>query len=127
VRHLATVQRQAQLPRPIVSRPPPCRFTPSLSLSLFNLFSYPLPSPSPAPVFLPCRQNCNAGFLVCSTHRGARIGNALGRAYLVVGPRLGYRASVFNLVYVNNTASLAIWDRLGFTRAGLGPFSSTLS
>ncbi|KZT54042.1 hypothetical protein CALCODRAFT_412476, partial [Calocera cornea HHB12733] len=31
----------------------------------------------------------------------------------------GYVASVYNLVYANNTASLKIWDQLGFTRAGL--------
>jgi RimJ/RimL family protein N-acetyltransferase len=36
-------------------------------------------------------------------------------------PRLGYEASVFNLVYVNNLASVAIWDRLGFERAGRIP------
>ncbi len=31
--------------------------------------------------------------------RGKKIGLALGQSYLVYAPRLGYRASVFNLVY----------------------------
>lgn len=35
--------------------------------------------------------------------------------------RLGYKYSVFNLVYVNNIASVKIWDSLGFQRAGLIP------
>jgi ribosomal protein S18 acetylase RimI-like enzyme len=72
------------------------------------------------------KQNCNAGFIVFPKHRGLKVGLALGRSYLHYGPRLGYRASVFNLVYANNKASLAIWDRLGFTRAGLIPEAGRL-
>lgn len=64
----------------------------------------------------------------------------LGKSYLHYGPLLGYKASVFNLVYATNTGSLRyvkrysgmidgvqtqivlrIWDSLGFTRAGLIP------
>jgi len=33
---------------------------------------------------------------------------------------------VFNLVYKNNLASVAIWDRLGFQRAGLIPDAGRL-
>ena len=54
------------------------------------------------------------------------MGLALGRAYLVFAPLLGYKSSVFNLVFVNNKASLAIWDRLGFTRVGLIPNAGRL-
>ena len=39
---------------------------------------------------------------------------------------LGYKYSVFNLVYVNNIASVKIWDSLGFTRAGLVPKAGRL-
>jgi ribosomal protein S18 acetylase RimI-like enzyme len=39
---------------------------------------------------------------------------------------LGYKASVFNLVYVSNVASLKIWDALGFQRAGLVPNAGLL-
>lgn len=68
----------------------------------------------------------------------------MGKAYLYYAPRLGklisqaravefsfmpgagYRGSVFNLVYVSNTASLRIWDALGFERAGLIPNAGRL-
>lgn len=69
---------------------------------------------------------CNAGFVVPSVHRGLRIGSTLGRSYLHYGPRLGYRGSVFNLVYVSNAASVRIWDALGFQRAGLIPGAGRL-
>ena len=51
-------------------------------------------------------QICNAGFLVPPSQRGHGIGSVLARSYLHYGPRLGYEASVFNLVYVNNVASV---------------------
>ncbi|EPS93049.1 hypothetical protein FOMPIDRAFT_1026643 [Fomitopsis schrenkii] len=69
---------------------------------------------------------CNAGFLVPLTQRGRGIGAVLARSYLYYGPRLGYEASVFNLVYVNNTASVRLWEALGFTKAGLIPRAGRL-
>lgn len=39
-------------------------------------------------------------------HRGRGFGTALAKSYLYYAPRLGYQASVFNLVYVNNIASV---------------------
>ncbi|GAA5864583.1 hypothetical protein JCM3774_005174 [Rhodotorula dairenensis] len=69
---------------------------------------------------------CNAGFVVPTVHRGLRVGSTLGRAYLHYGPQLGYRGSVFNLVYVSNEASVRIWDALGFQRAGLIPGAGRL-
>ena len=33
---------------------------------------------------------------------------------------------MFNLVYVNNLASVAIWERLGFKRVGLIPAAGRL-
>ncbi|KZO97328.1 acyl-CoA N-acyltransferase [Calocera viscosa TUFC12733] len=69
---------------------------------------------------------CNGGFIVDPSHRGAGYGYILGMSYLQFAPRLGYLASVFNLVYANNTASLKIWDKLGFTRAGLIPRAGRL-
>jgi GNAT superfamily N-acetyltransferase len=51
-------------------------------------------------------QICNAGFVVSPNHRGGGYGTVLGKSYLHYGPKLGYRASVFNLVYVNNVASV---------------------
>ena len=71
-------------------------------------------------------QLCNAGFIVPETSRGQNIGKTLGRAYLHFGPLLGYRGSVFNLVYASNVASSKIWDSLGFERAGLIPGAGRL-
>ncbi|KAL0955760.1 hypothetical protein HGRIS_001975 [Hohenbuehelia grisea] len=70
--------------------------------------------------------NCNAGFVVPPHQRGRNFGTILAKSYLYYGPRLGYEASVFNLVYVNNTASIRLWDRLGFTKAGVIPRAGRL-
>lgn len=70
--------------------------------------------------------NCNAGFVVPPQSRGTGIGGVLGQSYLFYGPKAGYRASVFNLVYANNQASLRIWDRLGFSRIGVVPEAGLL-
>ncbi|KAG0151816.1 hypothetical protein CROQUDRAFT_36247 [Cronartium quercuum f. sp. fusiforme G11] len=69
---------------------------------------------------------CNAGFVVNHRHRGQKIGKSLAISYLYYAPRLGYRSSVFNLVYTNNLASMAIWDSLGFKRVGLIPEAGRL-
>ncbi|KAJ1306185.1 hypothetical protein OPQ81_010894 [Rhizoctonia solani] len=69
---------------------------------------------------------CNAGFVVRTQFRRLGLGNLLGQSYVRNAPQLGYKASVFNLVYANNIGSLAIWDRLGFTRAGLIPKAGRL-
>jgi len=69
---------------------------------------------------------CNAGFVVPPSHRGNGYGHVLARSYLYYAPRLGYEASVFNLVYVNNVASVRLWERLGFVKAGLIPRAGRL-
>ena len=51
-------------------------------------------------------QICNAGFLIPPLQRGKGFGGVLARSYLHYAPQLGYEASVFNLVYVNNVASV---------------------
>ncbi|KAJ3504458.1 hypothetical protein NLJ89_g7920 [Agrocybe chaxingu] len=69
---------------------------------------------------------CNAGFIVPPTQRGTGCGSALSRSYVHYAPRLGYHGSVFNLVYVNNTASVRLWEKLGFTKAGRIPQAGRL-
>jgi len=44
-------------------------------------------------------QNCNAGFLVPPIQRGKKVGGALAESFLVYAPKLGYKSSVFNLVF----------------------------
>lgn len=45
----------------------------------------------------------------------------MAETFLILAPHLGYKASVFNLVFANNEASIRIWDKLGFQRAGIIP------
>ncbi|CEP60121.1 N-acetyltransferase family protein LALA0_S01e03510g [Lachancea lanzarotensis] len=68
-----------------------------------------------------CSHNCNAGFLVNSVQRGQKIGFRLGQVYLKWAPLLGYKYSVFNLVFVTNPGSWRIWDKLQFDRIGYIP------
>jgi len=64
---------------------------------------------------------CNAGFITFPASRSLGIGTLLGTSYVHNAPLLGYRASVFNLVYASNVASLRIWERLGFEKVGKIP------
>ncbi len=49
---------------------------------------------------------CNAGFMIPPNHRQFGYGMTLAKSYLHYAPLLGYKASVFNLVYATNTGSL---------------------
>ncbi|SCU79848.1 LAFA_0B05996g1_1 [Lachancea sp. 'fantastica'] len=68
-----------------------------------------------------CSHNCNAGFLVNTCQRGQKIGFRLGQLYLKWAPLLGYKYSVFNLVFITNPGSWKIWDKLKFDRIGYIP------
>ncbi|KAI5121446.1 hypothetical protein M0805_009555 [Coniferiporia weirii] len=69
---------------------------------------------------------CNAGFVVPFPARGHGFARVLARSYLHYAPRLGYQASVFNLVYVNNAASVHLWESLDFSKAGRIPRAGRL-
>lgn len=69
---------------------------------------------------------CNGGFVIPPAHRRFGYGKTLGKSYLHYAPQLGFKASVFNLVYTSNIGSMKIWDSLGFTRAGLIPRAGRL-
>ncbi|WP_338461360.1 GNAT family N-acetyltransferase [Synechococcus elongatus IITB7] len=64
---------------------------------------------------------CNCGFAVAAAARGQGIGQALGQHALQVAPSFGFRAMQFNLVVATNTASIRIWQQLGFTTIGQLP------
>ncbi|EGA80293.1 hypothetical protein QA23_5154 [Saccharomyces cerevisiae Lalvin QA23] len=74
-----------------------------------------------------CSHNCNAGFLVNGAHRGQKVGYRLAQVYLNWAPLLGYKYSIFNLVFVTNQASWKIWDKLNFQRIGLVPHAGILN
>jgi L-amino acid N-acyltransferase YncA len=50
----------------------------------------------------------------------------MGKTFLDYAPKLGYKYSVFNLVFANNLASLKIWDSLGFAIIGRVPGTARL-
>ena len=53
-------------------------------------------------------------------HWNKGYGRVLAKSYLYYGPKLGYRGSVFNLVYVNNTASIRCASGVIFSTFALG-------
>ncbi|KAI9042473.1 GNAT family N-acetyltransferase [Aspergillus affinis] len=61
-----------------------------------------------------CSHVCNAGFLTTAAARGRGVG-------------IGYKYSVFNLVFENNVASVKIWERLGFKIIGRVPGAARLA
>lgn len=69
---------------------------------------------------------CNAGFVVPTSARGRGLGHVLARSFISTAPRLGYRGSVFNLVYSSNVASLRLWEAHGFNVVGRIPQAGRL-
>lgn len=69
---------------------------------------------------------CNGGFIVKPEFRGLGCGDFMGESYVEWAPRLGFKSSIFNLVYANNPGSYRIWDKLGFTRIGVIPQAGRL-
>jgi ribosomal protein S18 acetylase RimI-like enzyme len=64
--------------------------------------------------------------MVNPVHRGLGIGSILGKAFLRIVPVIGYKASMFNLVFVSNVASIKLWRRLGFQEIGRIPNAGRL-
>ncbi|KAJ3356858.1 hypothetical protein HDU83_009670 [Entophlyctis luteolus] len=46
-----------------------------------------------------CSHICNGGFITASEWRGQGVGKIMGKAFIQLAPLLGYKASVFNLVF----------------------------
>lgn len=67
------------------------------------------------------RKICNGGFIVHKDHRKKGVGGVMAKAFLQLAPALGYRASMFNLVFVSNVASIKLWKGLGFQEIGRIP------
>ncbi|KAJ3334613.1 hypothetical protein HDU93_007644 [Gonapodya sp. JEL0774] len=73
-----------------------------------------------------CSHICNGGFLTMPTHRNQGVGRVMARAFLRLAPALGYRASMFNLVFESNEASVRLWRSLGFRETGRVPKAGRL-
>jgi L-amino acid N-acyltransferase YncA len=50
----------------------------------------------------------------------------MGHAFLLLAKDLGYRAAMFNLVFVTNEPSLRLWRALGFREIGRLPNAGNL-
>ena len=66
-----------------------------------------------------CSHICNGGFITNKKYRGLGVATILGRIYLRIAKDLGYRGSLFNLVFANNIPSIRVWEKLGFKRSGV--------
>ncbi|ORE03524.1 hypothetical protein BCV72DRAFT_244311 [Rhizopus microsporus var. microsporus] len=73
-----------------------------------------------------CSHICNGGFFVMDHYRGVGAGVAMGEAFKTLVPAIGYKASLFNLVFENNPGSIAIWKKLGFQQVGRIPNAGRL-
>lgn len=67
------------------------------------------------------RHVCNCGYMVHPDHRRRGIGKALCEHSLAMARELDYRAMQFNLVVATNTASIALWQAMGFSTVGRLP------
>jgi len=68
-----------------------------------------------------CSHVCNGGFITNPSYRGLGVGAFMGENFKRLAKDLGYRASLFNLVFANNTASVKLWQKLGFTQLAIIP------
>ena len=73
-----------------------------------------------------CSHICNAGFIVHPSQRGKGLGKMMGQIFPRLAQALGYRASLFNLVFVSNKASLELWRSLGYQKLARIPEAGNL-
>mmetsp|Transcript_4074 Transcript_4074/g.12240 ORF Transcript_4074/g.12240 Transcript_4074/m.12240 type:complete len:192 (+) Transcript_4074:67-642(+) len=74
-----------------------------------------------------CSHICNGGLLVVDEWRGRGVGRALAQAFEIAAPKLGYEAAFFNLVFLDNPASLSLWRSLGYEQVGRVPSAKVAS
>jgi L-amino acid N-acyltransferase YncA len=68
-----------------------------------------------------CSHICNGGFIVSPTFRRLGAATIMGKEFLGLAPLQGYGAAMFNLVFVDNEASLKLWRKLEFKEIGVVP------
>lgn len=73
-----------------------------------------------------CSHICNGGFFTAPVARNRGVGRCMAEAFVTVVPALGYKASMFNLVFANNAASVRLWRSLGFREIGRIPKAGRL-
>lgn len=73
-----------------------------------------------------CSHICNGGFLVHQEYRNKGVGGVLADAFEILAVDLGYQAAFFNLVFVNNVASVRLWRSRGYQEIGRIPAAAKL-
>lgn len=68
-----------------------------------------------------CSHFCNGGFITNKQYRRRGVAMCMGRAFLRIARDLGFQASLFNLVFTHNVASVRLWEKLGFTKLAVLP------
>jgi GNAT superfamily N-acetyltransferase len=74
-----------------------------------------------------CGHVCNGGFITNPIYRGLGVGAFMGESFKTLAKDLGYRSSLFNLVFASNSASVNLWKRLGFTQLAVIPGAAVLN
>ncbi|ESO98552.1 hypothetical protein LOTGIDRAFT_201620 [Lottia gigantea] len=73
-----------------------------------------------------CSHICNGGFAVKKSARGNGLATKMTDIFLQVARDLGYRAVMFNLVFVSNEFAIKIYRKLGFKEIGRIPSAGDL-
>lgn len=68
-----------------------------------------------------CAHVCNGGFITNKKYRGLKVGAFMGENFKRLAKDLGYRASLFNLVFATNEPSVRLWRSLGYTQLAIIP------
>lgn len=68
-----------------------------------------------------CSHYCNGGFITHPDFRRQGVALCMVDMFLRVGKALGFRAALFNLVFVRNVASVRLWNKLGFRKLATLP------
>ena len=74
-----------------------------------------------------CSHVCNGGFITNPKYRGLGVGKFMGQQFKRLAKDLGYKSSLFNLVFANNTASVRLWRSLGFKQLATIPKAAALN
>lgn len=74
-----------------------------------------------------CSHVCNGGFITNPKYRGMRIGKFMGEQFKRLAKDLGYKSSLFNLVFASNTASVRLWNSLGYKQLATIPKAASLN
>lgn len=68
-----------------------------------------------------CSHVCNGGFITNKNYRGLGVGAFMGEHFKKLAKDLGYRASLFNLVFASNVPSVKLWRNLGYKQIATIP------